>query len=118
MTSREVLLRVAKAAILPIPFVYNSEIFTDPLWADQLRSNTQKAFELGVFGVPTVFVPARNKLFFGSDRLPLLEAELLSLKLGKPVEDLGSIQNLIPRCIRTKTKLSEKTEMTFWFDFS
>ena len=41
------------------------------LYRDKLEANTQEAITRGVFGVPSVF--ARGKLFFGNDRLALLD---------------------------------------------
>ena len=46
---------------------------------DQLRSNTDEAIERGVVGAPSFY--ARGRLFWGSDRLWLMEA-WLSGKLG------------------------------------
>jgi 2-hydroxychromene-2-carboxylate isomerase len=44
------------------------EVGTDPLLAkDRLRANTDRALELGVFGVPTVVVG--EQVFWGDDRL-------------------------------------------------
>jgi 2-hydroxychromene-2-carboxylate isomerase len=38
-----------------------------------LRANTQEAIDRGAFGVPTFFLN-RTNMFFGSDRLPIIEA--------------------------------------------
>jgi 2-hydroxychromene-2-carboxylate isomerase len=46
----------------------------DAKWKDQLTRNTKEAEEAGVFGVP--MVNASGKLFFGNDRLQMLDAYL------------------------------------------
>ena len=46
----------------------------DPAVKDQLRQNTEEAVKRGAFGAPTFFVG--DKMFWGNDRLPLLEAHL------------------------------------------
>ena len=45
---------------------------------DRLLANTQRAFERGAFGSPSFFVG--DELYFGKDRLPDLEAEILRQK--------------------------------------
>lgn len=47
----------------------------DPDVKAKLMANTQAAVARGAFGVPTFFV--RDEMFFGKDRLPQLEAEIL-----------------------------------------
>jgi 2-hydroxychromene-2-carboxylate isomerase len=47
---------------------------TDDAYRDRLEANTSEAIGRGVFGVPTVI--CRGKLFFGNDRLQLLEGWL------------------------------------------
>lgn len=42
---------------------------------DELKANTQRAFERGAFGVPTFFL--ENEMFFGKERLRDLEDEIL-----------------------------------------
>jgi len=44
---------------------------------DQLRQNTDRAVERGVFGAPTFFVA--NEMFWGNDRLDLVEEALRRL---------------------------------------
>lgn len=50
---------------------------TDDHWKAVVEANTRAAIEAGVFGVPTV--EAAGKLFFGNDRLDLLERYLSRL---------------------------------------
>jgi 2-hydroxychromene-2-carboxylate isomerase len=45
---------------------------------DKLLKNTQEAVERGTFGSPTFFVG--NEIFFGKDRLPDVEEEILRAK--------------------------------------
>lgn len=47
----------------------------------QLETNTREAIERGVFGVPTVDVG--DKLFFGNDRLELMERYLIERRQGE-----------------------------------
>jgi 2-hydroxychromene-2-carboxylate isomerase len=46
----------------------------DPTWKQMLAANTDEAANKGIFGVPTV--DACGKLFFGNDRLKMLERYL------------------------------------------
>eukprot|EP01103_Thecamoeba_quadrilineata_P009943 TRINITY_DN203_c0_g1_i2.p1 TRINITY_DN203_c0_g1~~TRINITY_DN203_c0_g1_i2.p1 ORF type:complete len:286 (+),score=45.60 TRINITY_DN203_c0_g1_i2:35-892(+) len=43
---------------------------------DKLRANTEEAISRGVFGVPSFYLPASNRLFFGGDRLHFVAWEL------------------------------------------
>ena len=45
-----------------------------PEYKDKLRANTDELIERGGFGSPTIFVD--GSMFFGNDRLPLVEYEL------------------------------------------
>ena len=42
---------------------------------DRLKQNTEEVIERGGFGSPTMFVNGES-MFFGNDRLPLVEAAL------------------------------------------
>lgn len=44
-------------------------------YKDKLRSSTEELIERGGFGSPTMFVDS-SSMFFGNDRLPLVEVEL------------------------------------------
>ena len=44
---------------------------TDKAYGERLEANTREAIERGIFGVPSVI--CRGKLFFGNDRLALLD---------------------------------------------
>ena len=44
---------------------------------DRLRANTEELIERGGFGSPTIFVNG-NDMYFGNDRMPLIEAALSS----------------------------------------
>lgn len=84
---------------------------------DKLRANTQEAFELGAFGVPSFYIPAEHKLFWGQDRMHLFEAYLTAIKLRKPVHKLRALERFHPRCLRTPPEDRART-LKFWFDFS
>ncbi|SCZ90306.1 BZ3500_MvSof-1268-A1-R1_Chr9g10785 [Microbotryum saponariae] len=100
-----------------LSFQLDESVFSDVNREDQLRANTQEAFERGAFGVPSFYIPSREKLFWGQDRMVLLEAELISIKLNKPVESIRQLERLHPRCLRTGRE-SRKRQLKFWFDFS
>ncbi len=46
----------------------------DPAVKDGLRTNTEEAVRRGAFGAPTFFLG--DKMYWGNDRLPFIEAEL------------------------------------------
>ena len=49
---------------------------------DRLRATTDEAVTRGAFGAPTFFVG--DRMFWGNDRLPLLERHLVALKGATP----------------------------------
>ena len=51
------------------------EAIADDRIKSQLRANTEEMIERGGFGSPTFFVDEKN-MFFGNDRVPLVEAAL------------------------------------------
>lgn len=73
ISQRDVLLSVCKAAGLD-----GGQILAraeEPEIKDALRLNTEEVIARGGFGSPTMFVNG-NDMFFGNDRLPLVEAAL------------------------------------------
>lgn len=73
ISQRDVLLSVCKTAGLD-----GEQILAraeDPEIKDTLRLNTEEVIARGGFGSPTMFVNG-NDMFFGNDRLPLVEAAL------------------------------------------
>lgn len=44
-------------------------------YKDKLRSNTEELIERGGYGSPTIFIN-KDDMYFGNDRLPLVEAKL------------------------------------------
>lgn len=97
LNSRQTLLRLARSLRLTsiastahngpfsldpiLAFKLDDSLFEDATWADALRANTQEAFERGAFGVPSFWVEKTQRLYFGQDRLHLLEAALISVRL-------------------------------------
>jgi 2-hydroxychromene-2-carboxylate isomerase len=75
--------------------------FIDQAIKDQLKTNTDEALSRGVFGAPSVFIG--DKMFWGQDRLWMVEREL-GLQPIQPGE--GQFQNASPCSI------------DFYFDFS
>jgi 2-hydroxychromene-2-carboxylate isomerase len=57
-----------------------AEIAEDPVYKAALEANTREAAASGVFGVPS-FVVA-GKVFFGTDRMALLERHVRELRIG------------------------------------
>jgi hypothetical protein len=47
-----------------LPFSLDESVFADADREENLRSNTQEAFERGAFGVPSFYLPERNKYVF------------------------------------------------------
>ncbi len=73
ISQREVLLAVCDTAGLDgVKILARSEA---PQIKDALRLNTEDVIARGGFGSPTMFVD-RNDMYFGNDRLPLVEAAL------------------------------------------
>ena len=60
------------------PDLVLAEAASDPVKA-QLRTNTDELIARGGFGSPTIFV-GPDDMYFGNDRLPLVEAALLRAK--------------------------------------
>lgn len=56
-------------------------------------------------------------MFWGQDRMHLLEAYLTAIKLGKPVDKLKNLERFHPRCLRTPPE-DRVRKLAFWFDFS
>lgn len=53
-----------------------ADIATDPHYREVIAANTREAAEAGLFGVPTFIF--RDKLYFGSDRMDMLDAAMAS----------------------------------------
>lgn len=51
------------------------EKIASPSYKDKLRANTDELIQRGGFGSPTLFLDGED-MYFGNDRLPLLEARL------------------------------------------
>jgi 2-hydroxychromene-2-carboxylate isomerase len=63
---------VASVGYEPAPFLKRIE---EPALKERLRANTDDLIARGGFGSPTMFVDG-DDMYFGNDRLPLLEAAL------------------------------------------
>lgn len=100
-----------------LPFALDESVFLDVETENSLRANTREAFERGAFGVPCFWIEERKKFFWGQDRMHLLEAELISIKVSKPIENIRQLERLHPRCLRTPAEARSRT-LKFWFDFS
>jgi 2-hydroxychromene-2-carboxylate isomerase len=54
------------------------ESITEQVVKDKLRANTDEVIERGAYGSPTIFING-DDMYFGNDRLPLVESKLTSL---------------------------------------
>ncbi|KAM0750379.1 thioredoxin-like protein [Meredithblackwellia eburnea MCA 4105] len=133
ISSRATLLRIARSLKLTskaapthagpfsmtpnLPFELDESVFSDVKWSEQLRANTQEAFQRGAFGVPSFWIEEKQKLFWGQDRMHMLEAECISIKLSKPLDRIRQLERLHPRCLRTPPE-DRVRRLKFWFDFS
>lgn len=73
MDDAEVVAAALTESNLPVSTIM--EGIQDPAVKAQLIANTEDAVERGVFGSPSFFVD--NELFFGKDKLPDVEAEIV-----------------------------------------
>tara|TARA_R110000823_G_scaffold119998_5_gene244280 strand:+ start:4609 stop:5256 length:648 start_codon:yes stop_codon:yes gene_type:complete len=55
----------------------------DQAYKDRLRANTDELIERGGFGSPTIFIDG-DDMYFGNDRLPLVEARLRQKQKSGP----------------------------------
>ena len=71
---------VLKAIITPLGIDETSffEGIRDQAIKDRLRANTDELIERGGYGSPTLFING-DDMYFGNDRLPLVEAKLAKL---------------------------------------
>ena len=60
----------------------NAEVIERADVKQRLRDTTDEAVRRGVFGAPTFFVG--DEMFFGNDRLPLVEAALVRGQAASP----------------------------------
>lgn len=75
LSTREAVLEIAAARGLDVAAL--SSAMDAPETKDALRAATDEAVQRGAFGAPSLFVG--DALFWGNDRLPLLEAHLRAL---------------------------------------
>ncbi len=59
------------------------QAIADQRYKDLLRANTDELIERGGFGSPTLFIDGED-MYFGNDRLALVEARLRELTAAKP----------------------------------
>jgi len=76
ITSDAVLLEICQQAGLDAEAFFNA--IADPVYKDLLRQNTDEVIARGGFGSPTIFIN-RDDMYFGNDRLPLVEHRLRQL---------------------------------------
>ena len=74
VSQEDVLREVCRTAGLDPSFILSRAETTDV--KERLRANTEEVIARGGFGSPTMFVNG-NDMYFGNDRLPLVEAALM-----------------------------------------
>lgn len=70
----DILMKVAESVGLEAPRLLSRS--EEPAIKDRLRANTEDVIARGGFGSPTMFVNGSD-MYFGNDRLPLVEAALM-----------------------------------------
>jgi len=76
IASDEVLLAICREVGLDSKGFFKA--ITSQAYKDMLRSNTDELIERGGFGSPTIFIN-QDDMYFGNDRLPLVEYRLKQL---------------------------------------
>jgi len=76
ISSDEVLTEICNRAGLDMEGFFNA--INDQQYKDLLRQNTDELIDRGGFGSPTLFING-DDMYFGNDRLPLVEYRLRSL---------------------------------------
>jgi 2-hydroxychromene-2-carboxylate isomerase len=69
----DVLAGIVSACSLPVEEFFDK--IADAVYKDRLRINTEELINRGGFGSPTMFLDG-DDMYFGNDRLPLIEAKL------------------------------------------
>ena len=76
ISSDAVLLDICQQTGLDTEAFFNA--IADPAYKDLLRQNTDEVIARGGFGSPTIYIN-RDDMYFGNDRLPLVEHRLRQL---------------------------------------
>ncbi|KAH9887531.1 protein disulfide [Xylariomycetidae sp. FL2044] len=131
VADRAALLRVTRDALAGMPDDAQQRAvhgaFDDERARKDLEQATAEAIARGAPGVPSFWIPAetwgagtgegqekRGRLYWGQDRLHLVQASLLRLGGALPPVKL---RDLLPRCRELKP-LDKPAQLEFWFDFS
>ncbi|KAF2169738.1 hypothetical protein M409DRAFT_64765 [Zasmidium cellare ATCC 36951] len=98
-----------------------------------LEVSTDLAVKRGSPGVPGFWVPEEvwfdkkgarkeGRLYWGQDRMHIIEAVLVALNEGRNGDSLGKISTdlgtLLPKCTRGGIPDGEEVKLEFWYDFS
>lgn len=130
VTDTAVLLDIAKRSGIASASTLTAESFANAPARRELEAATAEAIERGAFGVPGFWIPGVNwtdvngeakigRFFWGQDRMHFVEATLISLRNTGQWSDVPDLASLMPRCIPyNKAKLTERTKLEFWYDFS
>ena len=79
MPTTEVLAGICAATGLDVEGFFHA--INDPQYKDLLRANTDELIERGGYGSPTIFIDG-DDMYFGNDRLPLVEFRLRQILGG------------------------------------
>lgn len=130
ITDIRVLLQIAKESGIASAPNLNTASFANKQARKELEVATATAIERGAFGVPGFWIPDTRwtdvtgvtntgRFFWGQDRMHFVEATLLSLRNDSGWSHVSGVATLMPRCNPySRTKLSRKAKLEFWYDFS
>ncbi|CAG8495879.1 3223_t:CDS:2 [Paraglomus occultum] len=118
IVDRSLLVSTAESLNIPYPEPLTESIFENAVYQDSLREATSLAAKREAPGVPSFWVDGfkNGYLYYGQDRLHFVEAALLSVSKGVPLEQVESIESVIPR--RVNKPVNGKRTLRFWFDFA
>ncbi|KAI1335474.1 protein disulfide [Xylariaceae sp. FL0016] len=126
VSRRDVVLQLARRALQggtsQVQALLKPELFDDAGARKSLEQATADAVARGAPGVPGFWHvgpgPTKGRLYWGQDRLPLLEARLGGVNKASPAGQAGpGFRGLIPRCRELKP-VQHPAKLEFWFDFS
>ncbi|CAG8652833.1 5052_t:CDS:2 [Paraglomus brasilianum] len=119
IVDRSLLVYTAKSLNIPYSEPLTESIFENKSYHNSLCEATDLAVKRGAPGVPSFWINEfkNGRLYFGQDRLHLVEAALLSVSKGVPLEQVENIKSVIPRR-RANVPVRGKRTLRFWFDFA
>ncbi|KJX92963.1 DSBA oxidoreductase like protein [Zymoseptoria brevis] len=87
-----------------------------------LEGATNDAVQRGSPGVPGFWIPEQKRLYWGQDRMHLVEAAIQALNEGHNPFEISKIskplQSLLSRAKRAAIPEGKEVKVEFWYDFS